>query len=214
MHWVLTLAIALQAAKTPVPLFNGKDLTGWTHYLWDSQARAEDTATPMSAVWSVRDGVLYCTGKPTGYIRTVKEYSNYKLSLEWRWPEGTTRGNNGVLVHTSTPNALGQWPKSIEVQLASGNAGDFWVIGTTLEVPDVENRRKDRRHLNLTDGSEKPFGEWNKMEITAKGDEIIVHVNGDLVNHATKCSVTRGAISLQSEGAPAEFRNIVLTELD
>ena len=203
-----------QAAEKPVPLFNGKDLTGWTHYLWDRQAKKQDTTTPMSAVWSVEDGLLVCQGTPTGYIRTVDEYENHKLTLEWRWPEGTTRGNNGVLVHTSTPNALGQWPKSIEVQLAKDNAGDFWVIGTTLEVPDVEERRKGRRHLNLTDGSEKPAGEWNKMEIVCKGDEIIVRVNGDLVNHATDCNVTKGAISLQSEGAMVSFRNIVLTPLE
>jgi hypothetical protein len=211
---LVTCALAHAAETKPIPLFNGKDLTGWTHYLWDSAARQQDTTTPMSAVWSVEDGVLVCQGKPTGYIRTVKEYENYKLSLEWRWPEGATRGNSGVLVHTTTPNALGQWPKSIEVQLAMGNAGDFWVIGTTLEVPDLEKRRKDRRHLNLTDDSEKPAGEWNKMEITARGDELIVHVNGDLVNHATKCSVTRGAITLQSEGAPVQFRNIYLTPLE
>ena len=207
-------AAADAAERKPIPLFNGKDLSGWTHYLWNRETKSQDTATPMSAVWSVEDGVLVCQGKPSGYIRTLKDYGNYKLSLEWRWPEGTTRGNNGVLVHTSTPNALGVWPKSIEVQLAFGNAGDFWVIGTNLEVPDLEKRRQGRRHLNLTDNSEKPAGEWNKMEITARGDEIIVHVNGDLVNHATKCDVTRGAISLQSEGSLVYFRNIYLTPLD
>lgn len=52
------------------------------------------------------------------------------------------------------------------------------------------------------------------MEIICQGDEIKVHVNGDLVNHATICSVTRGAIALQSEGAPVHFRNITLTPLD
>jgi len=207
------ILLAQPAGKKPVPLFNGKDLTGWTHYLWDSAAKKQDTTTPMSAVWSLQDGILICQGKPSGYIRTEKEYENYRLSLEWRWPEGTTRGNNGVLVHTTTPNALGVWPQSIEVQLALGNAGDFWVIGTTLEVPDLEKRRQGRRHLNLTDGSEKPAGEWNKMEIICKGDEIVVHVNGELVNHATKCNVTRGAISLQSEGALIHFRNIHLAPL-
>lgn len=208
------LATAQAAEKKPIALFNGKDLTGWTHYLWDSAGKKQDTTTPMSAVWSVENGELVCQGRPVGYIRTVKDYANYRLSLEWQWPAGGKGGNNGVLVHTSTPNALGPWPKSIEVQLASGNAGDFWVIGTTLEVPDVEKRREGRRHLNLTDGSEKPFGEWNKMEIVAKGDEIIVHVNNELVNHATRCSETKGAISLQSEGAPVRFRNIYLTPLD
>ena len=210
---IVAAAITAYAAES-VELFNGKDLTGWTHYLWNPQAKQEDKETPMSAVWSVDNGVLVCQGKPTGYIRTVKEYENYRLSLEWRWPEGASRGNNGVLVHTSTPNALGQWPKSIEVQLAQGNAGDFWVIGTTLEVPDLEKRRNGRRHLNLTDNSEKPAGEWNRMEIEAKGDEIKVWVNGDLVNHATKCSERKGAITLQSEGALAYFRNIRLTPLN
>ncbi|MGH9673455.1 MAG: 3-keto-disaccharide hydrolase [Bryobacteraceae bacterium] len=211
----LTAVLAWQKpAPKPIALFNGKDLTGWTHYLWNNAERKQDTTTPVSDVWTVKDGVLFCAGRPTGYIRTNEEYDNYKLSVEWRWPEGTTGGNNGVLVHTTTPNALGQWPKSIEVQLAFGQAGDFWVIGTTLEVPDIEKRRQGRRHLNLTDNSEKPAGEWNKMEITCKGDEVIVHVNGDLVNHATKCNVTKGAISLQSEGAPVEFRNIYLTHLE
>lgn len=211
---ILALAPALCSAQgKTVQLFNGKDLSGWIPYLWDGQAKAEDKNTPASAVWSVEDGILTCVGRPTGYIRTKDEYENYRLNVEWRWPEGTTRGNNGVLVHTTTPNALGQWPKSIEVQLAFGDAGDFWVIGTTLEVPDVEKRRRDRRHLNLTDGSEKPAGEWNRMEIVAKGDEIIVHVNGTLVNHATKVSQTKGAVSLQSEGARIQFRKVELTPL-
>ncbi|MCP5111414.1 MAG: DUF1080 domain-containing protein [bacterium] len=200
-------------AADGVDLFNGKDLSGWTHYLWNREAKTQDTSTPMSAVWSVKDGILICKGRPTGYIRTVKEYDSYKLVVEWRWPKGTVKGNNGVLVHSTTPNALGQWPKSIEVQLAKDNAGDFWVIGTTLDVPNVETRRKGRRHLNLTDDSEKPAGQWNRMEIVAKGDEVIVHVNGDLVNHATNCSDTKGAISLQSEGALIHFRKVHLTPL-
>lgn len=201
-----------QGGKT-IQLFNGKDLSGWTHYLWNSEMKSQDTTTPASAVWSVQDGILICQGKPTGYIKTVEEFENYRLSVEWRWPEGTERGNNGVLVHTSTPNALGQWPRSIEVQLAKGNAGDFWVIGTELEVPDLETRRQGRRHLNLTDNSEKPAGQWNRMEIECRGDEIKVWVNGDLVNHASKCNVTRGAICLQSEGALIHFRKVELARL-
>jgi folate-binding Fe-S cluster repair protein YgfZ len=102
----------------------------------------------------------------------------------------------------------------VEVQLALGNAGDFWVIGTNLEVPDLEKRRQGRRHLNLTDNSEKPAGQWNKMEIEAKGNELKVWVNGDLVNHGTNLDVTKGAISLQSEGAQIYFRNIYLTPLN
>ena len=188
-------------------LFNGKDLSNWTWVTENQDVKKED-------IWSVKDGILYCQGTVPGYIRTNNDdYRDYLLTVEWRWPEGGSGGNNGVLLHSSTPNAIGVWPKSIEAQLGSGNAGDFWVIGTELDVPDETTRVKGRRHLNLTDGSENPFGQWNRMEITCRGDEIVVKVNDDLVNHATNCSVTEGAISLQSEGALVEFRKVELKPL-
>lgn len=203
---VAVVLVCSSATAEEIALFNGKDFTGWTYYLSDESVKMED-------VWSVKDGVIICKGKPSGYLRTEKDYSNYVLTLEWRWPEGTEKGNSGVLVHSSTPKALGVWPKSIEAQLALGNAGDIWVIGTTIEVPNADTRVMGRRHLNLTDNSEKPVGQWNTYEISAKGDELILKVNGDLVNHATKCSVTSGAICLQSEGAEIHFRNIKLRPL-
>ena len=204
---VLSSSATAQESQKEIRLFNGEDLSNWTYYLADEDVKMED-------VWSVENRILRCKGEPRGYLRTKKDdYGDYVMTLEWRWPAGSKGGNNGVLVHTSTPKALGVWPKSLEVQLASGNAGDFWVIGTEIDVPNEEERKKDRRHFNLTDDSEKPIGEWNKMEITCRGDEVIVKVNGDLVNHATNCSETKGAISLQSEGAPIEFRNIVLRPL-
>jgi hypothetical protein len=207
--FVLVAAMALcrpaLAAEEPVALFNGKDLTGWTYHL-------DKKNVPMEDVWSVNDGKLLCKGKPAGYLLTKKnDYENYVLTLQWRWPG--KGGNNGVLVHVTKPGELGVWPRSLEVQLADKNAGDFWVIGTTIDVENIEKRRKDRRHLNLTDDSEKPLGEWNDLEITCRGDEVIVKVNGVLVNHATKVSQTRGAIALQSEGTPIEFRNIKLRNI-
>lgn len=212
---IVAVCLAIPAAAAEkIQLFNGEDLTGWSHYLWDNKAKKQDTTTPVSDVWTARDGVLYCTGEPAGYISTDKEYENYKLELEWRWEPGTKGGNNGVLVHTTTPNALNKWPKSIEVQLFKDNAGDFWVIGTELDVENEAERVKGRRHLNLTDDSENAIGAWNKMVIEAKGDELKVWVNGDLVNHGTNLSQTKGAISLQSEGAAIQYRNIYLTPLD
>jgi hypothetical protein len=200
------LGPTLASAEEPIRLFNGEDLSGWTAVLSEENAKAED-------VWTVKDGVLYCTGKPNGYIRTDRDFKDYTLTLQWRFPEGSTGGNSGVLVHTSEPGAIGIWPKSIEVQLFSENAGDFWVIGTDLDVENEDERKMGRRHLNLTDDSEKPIGEWNQMEIVCEGDTISVKVNGELVNSATNCTVTEGAISLQSEGVPIEFRDVVLTPI-
>jgi hypothetical protein len=108
----------------------------------------------------------------------------------------------------------------------SGEAGDFWCIQENVEVPEMGKRRprKDdqkwggaegdaRRILNLTDGSEKPLGEWNLMVIEARGREIEVWVNGDLVNHGRNATADRGRIALQAEGTEVEFRKVVIGPL-
>jgi hypothetical protein len=190
-----------------ISLLNGRDLAGWTAVLADEKATAAD-------VWNVRDGVLHCKGEPRGYLRTERDdFENYVLKVQWRFPAGTKGGNSGVLVHTSTPGAIGIWPKSLEAQLNHLNAGDIWVIGETCQIENAAERVKGRRHLNLTDDSEKPIGEWNQYEIICDGDDLKIKVNGVLVNHVTKCSATKGAICLQSEGAEVEFREMVLTPL-
>jgi hypothetical protein len=116
------------------------------------------------------------------------------------------------------------FPKSIEVQMNSGHAGDFWCIVQDITVPDMVKRRgpketwgttqgKARRILNLTDDSEKEPGEWNTMVIECVRDEIKVWVNGDLVNHGFKCEATKGQIALQAEGSEVEFRKLELTPI-
>ncbi len=190
----------------PIVLLQLHSLDGW-------RSVSEDAATKLADVWSVEDGVLTCTGQPSGYLITTRDdFHDYTLSLEWRW-HTQQAGNNGVLVHCSTPGALGVWCKSIEVQLANQDAGDFWVIGTQLHVSDEQHRRQDRRYQNLVDGVEKPLGEWNQLQITCRGDEVTVHVNGVLVNHATDVSEQSGAIALQSEGTPIQFRRVELRPL-
>ena len=73
-------------------------------------------------MWSIKDGVLRCTGQPAGYLITKRnDFENYVLTLQWRWPG--KGGNNGVLVHVTTPGELDVWPKCFEVQLQSGDRG-------------------------------------------------------------------------------------------
>jgi hypothetical protein len=197
-------------------LFNGQDLQGWIFFSKDEDAQVED-------IWSVQDGVLKCTGKPRGYLQTRRWYRDYELSLQWRW-SGKKGGNNGVLVHATVPLMFGGWPQSLEVQLQSGAAGDFWVIGKHVEidVPNADTRRmkkvngnkhQHRRIKRLESDPEKAVGQWNTMRIICDGDEITVVVNDVTVNHGTHCTVTQGAIALQSEGTPAEFRNISIQPL-
>ena len=202
---ILLFCLPARAADDSTALFNGQNLFGWTYHL-------EKPDVKPSEVWSIKDGVLRCTGKPVGYLITKQtDYQNYVLTVEWRWPD--KGGNNGVLVHVTKPGELGVWPKSFEVQLKNGDAGELWVIGTTLQVQHPTTHINDRRHKNEIRGAEKALGEWNTMKITCVGDEIDVKVNGYLVNRATKLNQHRGAIALQSEGTPIEFRNITLSKL-
>jgi hypothetical protein len=187
-------------------LWNGKDFAGWKLFV-------PDESVDVHQVWSVKNGVIHCKGKPNGYMRTEADYSNYKLHVEWRWAEKPT--NSGVLLHMSGPDKV--WPKSVECQLMHKNAGDFWLIGgtaVTVGGKTTESTGKPTRVRKKEDSSEKPVGEWNTYEILCKGDTIRCHVNGVLQNEGTGASETSGRICLQSEGSPIEFRNIYIESLD
>ena len=199
-------------------LFDGRDLAGW-----HVDVPALDTNPRLRSPFAVRDGLLVTYGEPRGHLITDATYRDYRLEVEYRFPGAP--GNAGVLVHASTPRALyAMFPRSIEVQMQSGDAGDFWCIVEDVVVPDMERRRgppntwgvtegKARRILNLTDGSEKPLGQWNRLVVETLGRDIKVWVNGDLVNQGTAVTADHGQIALQSEGAEVEFRRVVLTPI-
>ncbi len=167
--------------------------------------------------------MLVSMGNPNGHLITDSVYQNYRLNVEYRF--AGKPGNCGVLVHASTPRALyGMFPKSIEAQLLHTNAGDFWCIVEDIKVKNMENRRgpkadwgitegKERRIVNLTDGSEKPVGEWNTMTIECLGNSIKVWINDTLVNSGFDCTANKGQVALQAEGSEVEFRKVELTPI-
>lgn len=205
-------------AQKTIKLFNGKDLNNW---FVDVPAMDKDPQAINPFI--IRNGLLVSLGEPQGHLITKSSYQNYRLEIEYRF--AGKPGNCGVLVHVSTLRALyKQFPKSIEVQMMHDNAGDFWCIAEDISVPNMESRRgpkenwgsidgKERRIKNLTDNSEKPLGEWNKMVIECKGNNIKVWLNDDMVNDGYGATVQKGKVALQAEGAEVEFRKVDLTPL-
>jgi len=182
---------------TRVDLWNGQDISEWVLFLADSSARGD-------TVFNVNNGVIRIGGQPFGYMRTPVKYSDYRLHVEWRWPEKA--GNSGVFLNISGPDK--QWPATIECQLMSGNAGDFVFLGGSDAT-----ERTDKSKLvaaKSEPGSEKTPGEWNSYDIHQRNDSIIVYVNGILQNFCSNPKPEDGFIGLQSEGAPVEFKNIWL----
>jgi hypothetical protein len=176
-------------------LFDGKSLSGWTFI-------SKDTNQNPARIWSVTDGVIRCAGRPNGYARTLQSYRDYQLHLEWRWPDGP--GNSGVFLNLDGADKV--WPRCLEAQLASGKAGEVRMNGdATADGLTPENSKSIPPREK---SSEKSVGDWNSYDITCRSNTMTVRVNGVLQNQVTGASVSSGAIGLQAEGKPVEFRNI------
>ncbi|MBT4483363.1 MAG: DUF1080 domain-containing protein [Candidatus Latescibacteria bacterium] len=202
----LILLVLCSCKSKTIQLWNGKDFNGWKFFVADSKI-------DVNKVWSIKNGVIHCKGVPNGYMRTESDYSNYILYLEWRWVENES--NSGILLHAQEPDLV--WPRCIECQLKSGNAGDFVLIGAGTITVDGEKYTNTERFLAIPkkqESTEKQIGKWNSYKIICRDDEITCYVNNVLQNRGTQTSLTKGKICIQSEGAPIEFRNIRLELFD
>lgn len=181
-----------------IELFDGQSLSGWTAFA---------KGTNSTAIWLVTNGVIHCLGKPNGYLRTVQTYRDYRLHVESRWPDGP--GNSGVFVHLNEPDKV--WPFCFEAQLQTGNAGELRFNGGAFskDMPTPAPKSLPRREPV----SEKPVGEWNACDIICRSNTITIRINGVLQNGIIGTCVVAGAIALQAEGKPVEFRNIVIEPL-
>jgi hypothetical protein len=197
-----------QDADGFVPLFNGRDLAGWVNM---------NTAP---GTWSVRDGIIVCTGKPTGLLRTEKQYENYVLELEWKHLKQT--GNAGLFVHSAGITAQGTpFAKAIEVQvmlmdkphpegLYTGQGDIFSIHGATM-TPERAHPKGWARCLPSEERT-KPAGEWNHYRVVSQDGLVELHVNGKKVSAALKCNPRKGYICLEAEGSEVHFRNLRIQE--
>ncbi len=188
-----------QTTQKTVNLFNGKNLKGWTGYLKAASMNPQKE-------FKAGDGVIRLSGE-YGYIRTEVMYENYRLKVEWRWPEELS--NSGIFLHVQPEFKI--WPTNFECQLWTGKAGDIYCAGAA--ACDQSRSSKEAVVPKQKPSNEKPLGEWNQAEILSVDGTITVWINGEQQNEVTGLSNTKGYIGLQSEGKPVEFRNVVLTLL-
>ncbi len=193
--------------ENSVALFNGKDFTGFTFCM-------KDNADPLQT-WSVTNGVIHCTGKPTGYLRTTQTYSNYFLTVEWRFVKIAPKADNsGVLVHIQSPDQV--WPRCVQVQGKHTRQGDLFLMAG---AESKEHKGKDAntpvpfRTELIEQPAEKAVGEWNKFETICLHGKVESFINGKFVNEVTECTIDAGAIGIQSEGAELEIRSMIFSPL-
>jgi len=204
-----------QPCKAPQwkSLFNGRDLTGWV----------DVNTSPKT--WTVRDGLLVCSGKPIGVMRSHKQYENFILHIEWRHMKAG--GNSGVFVWSEGEISRGRLPKGMEVQMLELDwvnihrkkngepqdigyiSGELFGAGGLKATPD--NPRGSRsKSLELRC---KGKGQWNVYDVVCVDGTVKLAINGKFVNSIRNSSVRKGYLCLEAEGSEIHFRNIRILEL-
>ena len=193
--------IASAAEKGFKPLFNGKDLSGWTLIKGHGKG------------YVVEKEVLVCPEDGGGNLFTEKEYTNFVLRLEWRLWEG---GNNGVGIRAPLEGDAAY--AGMEIQVLDDEAEVYQKMGLkpqqyTGSVYMVFAAKR---------GFVKRNGAWNTEEIVADGRKIKVTLNGQVVTDANLDDVkdpevlkkhpglarTGGHIGFLGHGTRVEFRDV------
>lgn len=194
-------------------LFNGKDLTGWVNVNTD-----KDT-------WTVRDGMIVCTGLPIGVMRTDRQYENFILEIEWRHME--SGGNSGVFLWSDAKPEGNRLPRGMEVQMLELDwvrqhrrkdgtyppvayvQGELFGAGGMTAVAANPRGRRSKSVEHRCKG----VGEWNKYTVVAVDGTVKLSINGKFVNSIRNASEKKGYICLESEGKEIHMRNIRIMEL-
>ncbi len=205
------LAAALLLSTTPsarsdepdawTPLFNGKDLSGWVQ------------VNTAPETWQVRDGMIVCSGKPRGVLRSDRMYENYILELEWQHTK--KGGNAGLMVHADPlPQVGAPYPESVEVQVMDGDPGSmFGIRGCFLKPITNPGGSASRPTARATEDRTHPVGEWNHYRLRSENGNLELAVNGQVVTKASDCTQVKGYLCLESENSEVHFRNIRIQEL-
>ena len=221
------------------PIFNGKDLTGWT-----PKIKGYPLGENHLDTFRVVDGKLVVSydkyekfDSKFGHIFYKGSYGHYRFRAEYRFvgkqvPEGPGWAirNNGIMVlgQTAETMTLDQpFPASIESQLlGTANAGE---IRPTLAVCTpgthcVHKGKFNTNHIIAPDvGLSFPEGQWVNIEIEVNGSKSVKHfIDGKLVHEVNDIQlenkpkgtmIEAGSISIQAESAPIEFRKIEIMPL-
>jgi len=228
-YWLLVVAclgfagipVVPQAQETGfTPLFNGKDLTGWVY-----GRRAGGAENRTGKGYQVEDGVLFTTKEDGGNLFTEKQYADFVLRFEFKLTENA---NNGIGIRAPLEGDAAY--AGIEIQVLDDSGSEYRTLRPAQYHGSIYHMFPAKR------GHQKPVGEWNSEEITVKGRQITVKLNGVTITDGNLDGVkdevllsrhrdlsrsegsrgianTRGHIGLLGHGTRVEFRNIRIREL-
>lgn len=203
----------LPANEVFVPIFNGKDLTGWQGLVGNPLTRAamkpaekaakqKEADEKMAGTWSVQDGMICFSGAGDN-LCSVKDYGDFEMYVDWRI---TKNGDSGIYLRGSP-----------QVQIWDISRTD---AGAQVGSGGLYNNKVNRSEpLKVADN---PIGEWNTFHIMMTGDRVSVWLNGELVTDNVVMEnywdrsiplFVKGPIELQAHGTDLKFRDIYIREI-
>jgi hypothetical protein len=220
---LVSVALLLPRSDVPIaaaedafrPMFNGKDLSGWVN------------VNCAPGTFYTKGDEVITTGRPTGYLRTDKQYENFVLEMDWMHVNTKDVGNSGLFVWGDPLPAVGTgYTRGIEVQvlvnleyrdkktnaITATSHGDLFSIWGARCTPDRPHPLGWERCLP-SENHAKGGGEWNHYRVIANNGVIKLEVNGKEVSGVSKCSPRKGYLALESEGAECHFKNMKIQEL-
>ncbi len=188
-----------------------KDFDGM-HFKFVDPDNKDKYITKNKGTFKITNGILECSGKPSGYVATKKKYKDYILEADLMFvrPDGLTnyqefRGNSGILAHIVDGEGIKVWPRSIEVQGQNRQMARILLIPRDLDCPYVSD-------FDAIDRVRRPLGQWNTMRVETTGNKMTVHLNGTLISTVSGGELSEGQIGWQSEGAATRWKNIRIKE--
>lgn len=187
------------STKPPIPEINllEKSLAETWNYFSSADK------TELADAWILKSvdeqQQLICGGNPKGFLYTKTQYSNFRLTFEWKYITDPD-SNSGVLVYTQKEPRL--WPTAMQVQLHQPLAGCIFPGGDATSDSSTEPK-----------GLARPVGEWNSCLIVSEGGKLSVEINGRKAGEVSGCMPSTGFIALQAEGSETHFRKLMLQVL-
>ena len=202
------------------PLFNGRDFTGWVY-----GTRANGVENRSGKGYQIENGVIFSTKEDGGNLFTEKEYGDFVLRFEFKLTENA---NNGIGIRAPLQGDAAYL--GMEIQVLDDGGSSYTKLQPYQYHGSIYGMVPPRR------GFQKPVGEWNTQEITARGRQITITLNGTTIVDASLDDVkdeamlkthrdlskpegsrgianTKGHIGLLGHGARVEFRNLRIKEL-
>jgi len=187
------------------PLFDGKDLAGW------------EVLDGKKDAWAVENGMIVTKSGGGGWLLTDKEYGDFEVRVDFKMSEG---GNSGVALRAPLKGNVSY--SGMEIQLLD----DVWHKKNLKDLKPVQYTGAIYGVVAPSKDALKPVGEWNTINITAKGRQITILLNGvkrvdanldDYKEAAEKdhpgLKREKGHLGLQSHSNRVEFRNVYVKEL-